>query len=760
MSKYLDSPRGRVRYEPLEPLEGLEEEEDGLHSQTMSMFTAGEELLEFRRVMSKTPEVPKGSGQDSGLAPTSPRSDASNISAFSQRPTRLLDLLPVAPWCGKCLPQPPDGQLPIKPEELVLGQAADIKALTENINEYGRLNTGSKRTASRSRAAVQEEGPVKFHNRQSRIEQLSERLKLTASHPTTFFARTVERPEEIELMPSMTRSRFSQDDFAGYDVQLNPEDSDSDSERGVAKPLTQFTTEQVSRMELVALNHVKMQTLKQRIAEEGVHSIRARRTCLQTKFASLWQLLRMRQDGTISPEENYYLMAQLRFLPFFNEVPQELYETIVEHTTTQTYVPGCHLFSEGETANSLFLILTGQVHLRSETHVAMAYDTMKSSPALLLPHDLFSQSRGQPYVLRKVEDRTRSQTAVASLRENGWGQGDSGPSTTVAFIFPDTVLELVSKHFREQEAEQRWHIVRHFAKMQRLSLQVCSKHQEVFRVLAFPRSYLFVNAGTKPEFEDAHIYYVMEGELSVVQPARKDHLGRPRGKATKETVGKGYLIGEAALYGEAYPCAVVSTTEVKVLVVKASAYLHQLLNRSTLLQRPEGYLPPEGPVGDSSQVRGRRKLIKEQTSFTAKTIRLKKDRLKVEDAEWKACRCRSEMPSKVPPGGHQRLLSMAKNQGRHKVLESEIEIPKVPIVADVGRSGDGYLTRSMNQKLSNTSRQLELLEAAHRSHTTFHYHVEEIGGSPPPRAKVLSVSPGSRMLMACGAMSPRPPTAR
>ena len=35
--------------------------------------------------------------------------------------------------------------------------------------------------------------------------------------------------------------------------------------------------------------------------------------------------------------------------------------------------------------------------------------------------------------------------------------------------------------------------------------------------------------------------------------ARKDHLGRPRGKATKETVGKGYLIGEAALYGEAYP---------------------------------------------------------------------------------------------------------------------------------------------------------------------------------------------------------------
>lgn len=62
-----------------------------------------------------------------------------------------------------------------------------------------------------------------------------------------------------------------------------------------------------------------------------------------------------------------------------------------------------------------------------------------------------------------------------------------------------------------------------------------------------------------------------------------------------ETVTKGYLIGEQALYGEAYPCAVVSTSEVKVLVLKASAYLHQLLNRSSLLTRPETYVPLEGP---------------------------------------------------------------------------------------------------------------------------------------------------------------------
>eukprot|EP00913_Durusdinium_trenchii_P003050 g2819.t1 len=127
-------------------------------------------------------------------------------------------------------------------------------------------------------------------------------------------------------------------------------------------------------------------------------------------------------------------------------------------------------------------------------------------------------------------------------------------------------------------------------------------------------------------------------------------------------------------------------------------------------------------------VKGRRKLIQETTSFTAKTLRLKKDQVHVKDREWKALQLRAEMPSKVPPGGHHRLLSMAKNQGRTNNLEEvpETFVQKVPVIPDAGRSGDGYLTRSMNQKLSSTSRDLQQLQAAHRSHTAFHYHVEEM----------------------------------
>jgi len=445
-------------------------------------------------------------------------------------------------------------------------------------------------------------------------------------------------------------------------------------------------------------------------------------------------------------------MSQLRYLPFFQDAPAELYEKIIDETLTQSYVPGCYLFREGDEADNLYLIITGEVQLRTEGF-AMIRDSRKAAPCLLLPHDVFMVDRddGQPYYLRPKEDRIRSQTALAT------------EGTTVAFIFSHAALDIVSAHHRKKEAEDRWHVVRHFARSQRLPRQACSKHKDIFEVKTFPRSYLFTHAGHKPRLEDAILYFVISGELQSVQPPRQDKLGRRAGKAKKETIGKGFLIGDAALYGEPYPSAVVSTSEVKVLVLKASDYLHKLLNRVVILPRPEGYEPPEGP-SEVAGIKGRRKLIKDTTALVAKTVRLREDRKQVEEAEWKKASCR-EIPAKIPPGGLQKLLSMAKNQeGRKLELDEELGVQdihvvhKVPIVPDAGRSGDGFLTRSMNQKLSSTKAKVRQLEAAHRSHTAYHYHVEEIGGSPLPAASVMCVSPGSRMLMACGAMSPRPKT--
>ncbi|CAJ1429980.1 unnamed protein product, partial [Effrenium voratum] len=94
-----------------------------------------------------------------------------------------------------------------------------------------------------------------------------------------------------------------------------------------------------------------------------------------------------------------------------------------------------------------------------------------------------------------------SQARLAHFARRGTS-GDMGPSTTVAFSFPVDALECVSQYYRKKEAADRWHIVRSFAKSQRLSAQVCQKHQDVFTVKGYPRSYLFVNAGTKPSLEE------------------------------------------------------------------------------------------------------------------------------------------------------------------------------------------------------------------------------------------------------------------
>jgi len=764
----------RLRAAPSELLPLHEEEEDGDGDGAGTSSASVEE------------ESPKATRSATVVSPTSPRSarSASSTLTFSNVPAKggLQDFFPCSPWCGKCVPLPPEGGLPVKPEQLILGSVSSLKVLTDSLQEVGHVITSPKRASARAafekpppvaeeeeeqeynpEEPVQErleggEAAVKFHTRSPRVEQLAERLQLTANHPTTFSQRTVDTPEEVELLPSMLRSRFSQEPFRGFDVQMNPSDSsgsdtdDSDASSDESRPdvpplLTKFTTEQVSRMELVQLAHVKMQIMKERTRKEGVQSIRARKTTFTTKFASLWQLLKKRQAATITEQENYFLTSQLRYLPFFQDVPAELYEKIIDETTTQSYVPGCYLFREGDEAHSLYLVITGEVQLRSEGY-AMARDARKSAPALLLQDDLFMTGRddGQPYYLRRKEDRIRSQTALAAA------------GTTVAFIFSPAALAIVSEHHRVKEAEDRAHIVRYFARTLRLSRQVCAKYKDIFEVKTFPRSYLFTHAGHKPRLEDASLYFVVKGELQAVQLPRQGKLGRRYGKAKKEEVGQGFLIGEAALYGEAYPSAVVSSSDVKVLAIKVTDYLQKLLNRSSVLPRPEGYTEPEGP-SEAASMRGRRQLIKDTTAFVAKTVRLKEDKKNMQDAEWKKATWRS-IPAKIPPGGLHKLHAMATNQ-EGRIPEEEIDSLdlqrlKVPIVADVGRSGDGYLTRSMNKQLSSNTARVRQLEAAHRSHRDYHYHVEDITGSPLPAARLLCVSPGSRMLMALGSMSPRP----
>eukprot|EP00439_Symbiodinium_sp_Y106_P006520 s10012_g1.t1 len=62
--------------------------------------------------------------------------------------------------------------------------------------------------------------------------------------------------------------------------------------------------------------------------------------------------------------------------PFFQDVPAELYEKIIDETTTQSYVPGCYLFREGDEAARVrktveMTFMDGESHrVHGNTHVA------------------------------------------------------------------------------------------------------------------------------------------------------------------------------------------------------------------------------------------------------------------------------------------------------------------------------------------------------------------------------------------------------
>ncbi|OLQ05780.1 hypothetical protein AK812_SmicGene10979 [Symbiodinium microadriaticum] len=128
-----------------------------------------------------------------------------------------------------------------------------------------------------------------------------------------------------------------------------------------------------------------------------------------------------------------------------------------------------------------------------------------------------------------------------------------------------------------------------------------------------------------------------------------------------------------------------------VLAIKVTDYLQKLLNRSSVLPRPEGYTEPEGP-SEVASMRGRRQLIKDTTAFVAKTVRLKEDKKNVQ----------------ARPGGLHKLHAMATNQ-EGRTPEEEIDS------LDLQRLKVFFFRfqverRSMNKQLSSNTARVRQLE--------------------------------------------------
>merc|ERR1719221_2198040 len=64
----------------------------------------------------------------------------------------------------------------------------------------------------------------------------------------------------------------------------------------------------------------------------------------------------------------------------------------------------------------------------------------------------------------------------------------------------------------------------------------------------------------------------------------------------------------------------------------------------------------------------------------------------------------------------------------------------------------GLSLQSLSAKIAESIDSSDRLEAAHRSHTTHGFHIEDAGGAELPSGPVMAAAPRSTVLLVCGAM--------
>lgn len=781
----------------------------------------GEEEQESGRASPKSQrsEIPPTSPSPASSRPTTPKSPGGSPSASIFDLAAMYRLkpegpMPVGPWCKHCPHMPADSCLPMKPDEVAIA-AETLDAMSRVQAKASRqAESKTKRSALRRAPTVglgqalmhsieKPKGKIKaaFDDKSPRGEQFKFRLQQTAMN-VDISPLVVKNMQEIELRPPLNRSRFSYKPYAGPDVKIHwdlqppegPAPASSAERRssfvrqslaslnqgamlvadtGGAPPvLRRLTTFQVSMLERFVQNHVKQQFVKACAAANATNPTNATRAKNALKFGSIMQLLQGRKSGKNSEQENLFLMTRLRQVPLLCDIPQNLFEAVVDTLDVASFVSGSRLFQQGEDTDKLFILIQGEVLITGDSTDSLAADTQKDAPCVLLPEDYFNKAveKSRPFLAKQADTRLRSRTVLAAV-------GQDASANAVALIIPHEGLQIVSKHYRSLEAKDRWHLVGvFFAKCQRISPQVCAKFEDEFEVEHYETGHVFFQDSTTPGLS-AKLYLIAEGQIEIVHPGkRKKGMAYRRGRSHKETAGRGKFIGDSALFGEAYPHSVVAMSQVKAVTISASAYL-SMLNRTGILERAPGYEPPEPPDSDDDDAEARKKLIKDTYDRTMRQTRMACDIKSVRDAEWKLLLSRAEMPKKVPPGGHLTDRAAAQSTEAKLVAARRYELgieedtrsrwmpSSLPSEAPspsstsgpLGRLGLGLEMSSLEYKIRAANKSLDRVEVEHRSHVTYGYHIEDVAGNPAPASTVLTASPGSSVLMACGKLGPPSP---
>lgn len=586
--------------------------------------------------------------------------------------------MPLTPFCKKCQSPKPNNSLALTPEEI------EIRAHAQQVKEHAELE-GSYNSLSALRLPPRQ-------TRKARLKHYSEMLWAAAKDlKGSIRSAGFSSFEDLKLPDQPARSRFSPLVYgAPWPRAEAPEDFGEDQrELGVSQSMTVMMAEKlllgsksakvsqpvevawaelipevptvpvvlstmtanvVSKLEVAELTKAKKPFIDACAQHHASAPREGHRQKLGMKFGTVAQILMNMQKGEVTDQEKEFLISKLKTAPLMTEVPEHMLETVASQLKVVNFAQGTELFQQGEEANGIYILLQGEVVLRNEISEALVLDAVKEAPAALLPGDvLVENAKGtRPFLLRPEGDRFRSRTALASLSE------DVGELSMTVLVPMDT-LQTLSKHFRNMEAKERKELVSvFFASTMKLSSHICNKHRDIFEVENFERTHVLVQSGLMCKLEDARLYFIVEGEVQLLEP-RRFRIFR-RKKTAKEAnraphlVGKGRLLGEAALYGEPYShSAIVHSASVKVLWFRAVDYLQKLLGRPAApLVRP-----PDRSV-KSHEVEVEQKYVGSEVLAVVlhdakKSTRLNMDLDGLQATEWKSILPKENMPPRRTP---------------------------------------------------------------------------------------------------------------
>eukprot|EP00928_Gymnodinium_smaydae_P030196 TRINITY_DN2250_c0_g1_i1.p1 TRINITY_DN2250_c0_g1~~TRINITY_DN2250_c0_g1_i1.p1 ORF type:complete len:1243 (-),score=243.30 TRINITY_DN2250_c0_g1_i1:5-3523(-) len=482
------------------------------------------------------------------------------------------------------------------------------------------------------------------------------------------------RPMDARLMEKPQRSRFSEkpayEEPQRPEMNSDMDDDDFiDSFQDVAdcslRPVVfRFLTEkQLGVLERWAINHVKTLCIQVAVQAHALAPQKRIKHRMAVTMATVCQLLqKFTKRGMLRMEEMKYLKDKLLTLPYIGKIPEHMLEESLKKVKVLSHVAGATVLKKGDIPSGLHILVQGEMEVSAGSAGlgSLTLNKKLEFPCSVLADDIIVPDT-RDFVLRGDKNRGGHRPSVFEAQgadkprgghrasvleaqgadkqrgghrpsmmeaqedntEHGWSRtvtvpmGDDAGTMATTLFLPLELLRTFSDHFRSIEMEELKGTVLSFAApTMHVTREVCLRNLSHFMLRTLPKNHMIIQAGFQPPLDRARVFIVVEGEVSILVPSRKVNDKSKKANKGKPAfppnpAGRGCVLGEDALYGEAYSfSAIAKSDNVKVVSISAAAYLEKLLNRSACLERGKSRTKGGGrklkPSGDDSAAANKR----------------------------------------------------------------------------------------------------------------------------------------------------------